>query len=123
MGLLEVDGDEPGTTRLITNQPEIESQINSFHSELYRERETQSTDSDLKGFMGDEGYESFHNCARKKISAHIFQKNDLPLSEDEVLAAIFHGKHGVAPGLSGFSREFYQHFSKDLIGFIMNYIK
>ena len=49
--------------------------------------------------------------------------NDRPIADDEVLAAIYHGKHGVAPGLSGFSREFYQHFSKDLIGFIMNYVK
>ena len=49
--------------------------------------------------------------------------NESPISDDEVLAAIYHGKHGVAPGLSGFSREFYQYFSKDLIGFIMNYIK
>ena len=40
-----------------------------------------------------------------------------------MLAAINHGKHGVAPGISGFSREFYKHFSKDLIGFIMKYIE
>merc|ERR550532_3904418 len=32
MGIIEVDGDEPGTTKLITNQPEIEAQIN--HSML-----------------------------------------------------------------------------------------
>ena len=73
--------------------------------------------------MGDAGYKIFHNCAKKNISKHIYEKNDLPLSQDEVLAAIFHGKHGVAPGLSGFSREFYQHFSSNLIGFIMKYVK
>ena len=123
MGIIEVDGDEPNTTRLITNQPEIEAQINQFYSDLYKERETSSSDSDLKEFMGDEGYEAFKNCAREKISPYTFEKNDLPIGEDEVLAAITHGKHGVAPGLSGFSREFYQHFSKDLIGFIMEYIK
>ena len=122
MGIIEVDGDEPGTTRLITNQPEIEAQINQFYSDLYKKRETNSSDSDLKEFMGDEGYNAFKNCAKGKISPHIFEKNVFPNGEDEVLAAISHGKHGVAPCLSGFSREFYQHFSKDLIGFIMNYI-
>ena len=39
-----------------------------------------------------------------------------------VLHAIQHGRHGVAPGISGFSREFYQFFGKDLIGFNMKYI-
>ena len=39
-----------------------------------------------------------------------------------MLHAIQHGRHGVAPGISGFSREFYQTFGKDLIGFIMKYI-
>ena len=39
-----------------------------------------------------------------------------------MLYAIHNGKHGVAPGISGFSREFYQVLGKDLIGFIMNYI-
>ena len=47
MGIVEVDGDEPGETRLVTNQPEIEAEINKFYSELYRERVTQSNDEDL----------------------------------------------------------------------------
>merc|ERR1712016_308393 len=34
-----------------------------------------------------------------------------------------YGKHGVAPGISGFSREFYKHFQKELIPFIMCYIE
>ena len=68
LGILEVDGDEPGSTRLVTNQPEIETEINNFYKELYRERATQSTDTDLQGFMGDIGYESFHNIAKKNVS-------------------------------------------------------
>ena len=123
MGIVEVEGDEPGTTRLITNQPEIENQINEFYGNLYSKRDTKSEDSDLQGFMGNVGYNSFKDSAKKNVSQHIYEMNERPISDDEVLAAILHGKHGVAPGLSGFSREFYQYFSKDLIGFIMNYIK
>ena len=123
IGLVEVESDEPGTSRLVTNQPEIEQQIHDFYSNLYRKRVTSSTDADLKGFMGDIGYNMFHNSAKNKISPYVFEKNDRPLSADEILAALFHGKHGVAPGLSGFSREFYQHFSKILIGFIMKYVR
>ena len=73
--------------------------------------------------MGNVGYNSFKDSAKKNLAQHIYEMNERPISDDEVLAAIYHGKHGVAPGLSGFSREFYQHFSKDLIGFIMNYVK
>ena len=40
MGILEVDGDEPNTTRLITNQPEIENEIRKFYSNLYKKRTT-----------------------------------------------------------------------------------
>ena len=39
------------------------------------------------------------------------------------MEAIQNGKHGVAPGLSGFSREFFQFFAEDLIGFIMKYVE
>ena len=77
----------------------------------------------ISAFLGHEGYEIFHNCAIRNIPEYVYEQANLPLSEDEVLAAINHGKHGVAPGISGFSREFYKHFSKDLIGFIMKYIE
>ena len=65
MGIVEVEGDEPGTTRLITNQPEIENQINEFYKNLYSKRKTKSEDSDLQGFMGNVGYNSFKDSAEK----------------------------------------------------------
>ena len=65
---IQLEGDEPAPTKLITNQPEIEDQINKFYTELYRKREAQYKDSDLKGFMGDKGYNMFQNCARKKFT-------------------------------------------------------
>ena len=123
IGIVEVEGDEPGTTRQIIHQPEIENEIRSFYENLYKARPTESSDSDLKGFMGDEGYQRFHNIAQRNVSKYTYDSMDENISSDEVLAAIFHGKHGVAPGISGFSREFYQSFSKELIGFIMNYIQ
>ena len=123
MGIIEVDGDEPGTTKQIINQPEIESEIRTFYENLYRERPSTSSDADLQGFMGDIGYNKFLNSARKNTSETLFNSMNEEISSDEVLYAIKHGKHGVAPGISGFSREFYQVFGEDLIGFIMEYIK
>ena len=123
IGIVEVEGDEPGTTRQIIHQPEIENEVRSFYENLYKARPTESSDSDLKGFMGDEGYQRFHNIAQRNVSKYTYDSMDENISSDEVLAAISHGKHGVAPGISGFSREFYQSFSKELIGFIMNYIQ
>ena len=123
MGILEVDGDEPGTTKQVTNQPEIESEIRTFYSNLYKERPTSNSDTDLRGFMGDIGYNKFQNSAKKNTSGTFFDKMSEEISSNEVLHAIKHGKHGVAPGISGFSREFYQKFGDDLIGFIMKYIQ
>ena len=123
MGILEVEGDEPGTTRLVTNQPEIEDSIKNFYAELYKKRETSSTDNDLRQFMGDVGYNQFKDSAKNNISEYEYEKCGLPLGKDEILAAINHGKHGVAPGISGFSREFYKHFSTNLIEFIMKYVQ
>ena len=36
--------------------------------------------------------------------------------------AINQGKAGRAPGMTGFTKEFYRFFSEDLIGFIMKYL-
>ena len=73
--------------------------------------------------MGDIGYNKFQNSAKKNTSGTFFDKMSEEISSNEVLHAIKHGKHGVAPGISGFSREFYQKFGDDLIGFIMKYIQ
>ena len=59
---------------------------------------------------------------KKNVSSYLYEQSNLEISSEEVLHAISNGKHGVAPGISGFSREFYQFFGKDLIGFIMAYI-
>ena len=87
---------------------EIENQNTTLYTELYRKRETSSSESDLKEFMGDVGYESFKNCANKNTPNYIYEQASQELSREEILFAIENGKHGVAPGISGFSREFYK---------------
>ena len=74
MGILEVDGDEPGSTRQVINQPEIETEIRSFYENLYSERPSTSSDSDLQGFMGDIGYNKFLNSAKKTLLIHFLKK-------------------------------------------------
>ena len=106
MGIIEVDGDEPGTVRQIINQPEIEKEIRSFYENLYRERPTSSSDEDLQDFMGTSGYNAFKDIAKKQCPPTVYENLGEDISSDEVLAAIMHGRHGVAPGISGFSREF-----------------
>ena len=122
IGILEVDGETPGTTRQITSQPEIEQNVRTFYENLYRERPTNSSEADIKGFMGDTAYDQFNNIFQRKIPVYTQEKLARDLDSEEVLYAIHNGKHGVAPGISGFSREFYQVLGKDLIGFIMKYI-
>ena len=123
IGIIEVDGEIPGTTRQITNQPEIEATIRTFYENLYRERPTSSSEDDIKEFMGDTAYDQFSKIYQRNIPTYTQEKLARDLDSEEVLFAIHNGKHGVAPGISGFSREFYKVLSKDLIGFIMKYIQ
>ena len=44
---------------------EIENQNTTLYTELYRKRETSSSESDLKEFMGDFGI-GYENCAQKR---------------------------------------------------------
>ena len=47
----------------------------------------------------------------------------MPISRKEVMQALQKGQHGKAPGITGFTREFYKKFSGELIGPIMKYIE
>ena len=123
IGIIEVDGETPGSTRQIINQPEIENTIRTFYENLYKERPTGSSEEEIKDFMGDAAYDQFHKIYQRNLPLYTQEKLARDLDSEEVLYAIHNGKHGVAPGISGFSREFYKVLSKDLIGFIMQYIK
>ena len=123
IGVLEVDaGKEDGSIKLIESQPEIEKEVHRFYKDLYKERPTKSSKEDIKKYMG-EGYESFENILGKKLPSKDQEKLEEPISQSEVMQALMKGQHGKAPGITGFSREFYKTFASALIGPIMAYIK
>ena len=123
IGILEVDaGKEDGSTKLIESQPEIEEEIHRFYKELYKKRPTESSTENLKNVMG-EGYSDFENILGKKLPSTVQEKLQTPISKKEIMQALQKGQHGKAPGVTGFTREFYKKFSGDLIGPIMNYVK
>ena len=76
----------------------------------------------MKSFMG-EGYDSFENILGRKLPSTVQEKLEKPISQEEVMQALFKGQHGKAPGITGFTREFYQSFATVLIGPIMKYIE
>ena len=122
LGVLEVDaGIGDGSTKLIESQPEIEAEIHRFYKELYKHRPAATSREDIKGFMG-EGYEDFENILGKKLPGTVQEKLQEPICQEEVMQALMKGQHGKAPGITGFTREFYKKFSGDLIGPIMKYI-
>ena len=121
IGILEVDEGVDQVPRILRNQPEIETEIRNFYSQLYAPHVTNSSREDISDFMG-EGFSDFENIVQRNVPLHAQQKLDNVISEEELMQAIQHGKHGVAPGLSGFSREFFKFFAEDLIGFIMKYV-
>ena len=124
LGIVEVDSEDPRSPpKVLLHQPEIETEIQKFYKELYRARPTECTDQSLREFMSASGYDEFKNSVKRNSTSYDFEKLKSDISAAEVLHAINNGKHGVAPGISGFSREFYKHFQKELIPFIMCYIE
>ena len=122
IGILEVDDGPDNPPRIVRNQPEIEREIRDFYEQLYAPRETKSEKDDLRQFMG-EGFQELENVVQRNVCLDLKDQIEKKISKAEVMDAIKGGKHGVAPGLSGFSREFFQFFAEDLIGFIMNYVE
>ena len=122
IGILEIEEGPNRPPRILRNQPEIETEIRNYYEQLYAPRETASSKEDIRNFMGD-GFEVLEDIVERNVPSHLQRKIEEPISKLEIMAAIQGGKHGVAPGLSGFSREFFQFFAEDLIGFIMKYVE
>ena len=122
IGILEIDEGVDQPPRVLRNQPEIETEIRNFYSQLYAPRDTLSSRNDIRNFMG-EGFQKFENIVKTNVSQHMQDDIEKNISREELMEAIQNGKHGVAPGLSGFSREFFKFFAEDLIGFIMKYVE
>ena len=124
IGILEVaTGEEGAELKEVTLQGEIEDEINDFYSKLYAKRETNSSEDDIRDFMGETGYGMFKDSVNKKVPKPILESIDGDLSATEVLAALKKGKHGKAPGQDGFTREFYKVFADELLPFIMQYVE
>ena len=114
LGILEVDtGKDDGSTKLIESQPEIEAEIHRFYKELYKHRQAETSREDIREFMG-EGYAHFENILGRKLPGTVQEKLQQPISKEEVMQALKKGQHGKAPGITGFTREFYQKFSESL---------
>merc|ERR1712208_201097 len=75
----------------------------------------------IKDFMG-EGFSEFENILDRKLSREMQNSLEKPLSKEEVMQALLKGQRGKAPGITGFTREFYKKFAADLIAPIMKYI-
>ena len=100
----------------------VHGNIQCLPFSLNAPRVTNSSREDISDFMG-QGLGDFEHIVQKNVSLHVQEKIEETISEEELMAAIKHGKHGVAPGLSGFSREFFKFFAEDLIGFIVKYVE
>ena len=122
IGILEIEEGPNRPPRILRNQPEIENEIRSFYEQLYAPRDTRSSKEDIQNFMGD-GFQELEDIVQRNVPSHLQSRIDDPITQQELMDAIQNGKHGVAPGLSGFSREFFQFFAQDLIGFIMKYVE
>ena len=117
IGVLELEGAPNRAPTVIRTQQEVERAIVDFYGTLYKERLTASSTDSIKEYLG-EGFETLENIYKKRIPASTRDTLDMDISEEEVLEAIKQGKPGRAPGMTGYTKEFYRFFSEDLIGHI-----
>ena len=117
IGILEIDEGVDQPPRVLRNQPEIETEIRNFYSQLYAPRDTMSSRNDIRNFMG-EGFQKFENIVQNNVSQHMQNNIERVISKEELMEAIQNGKHGVAPGLSGFSGNFSNFLQRISLGLL-----
>merc|ERR1712004_702073 len=113
IGVLELEGAPNRAPTVVRTQQEVERAIVDFYGTLYKERPTASSTDSIREYLG-EGYEKLDNIYKRRISASTRETLDTDISEEEVLEAIKQGKPGRAPGMTGYTKEFYRFFSEDL---------
>ena len=103
-----------GVERVITDQNAIANECRNFYLKLYENRDNQNLVGNLDFFKVNE------NVIAPKLSDEEAFSAEGELTEGEILRTLKNSKSNTAPGLTGFTYEFYKIFWRDLKTFIVD---
>ena len=104
-----------GNISSISSQNDIELQIKTYYENLYTNKDEHITFDSINDFFD----EDLPNIQHLKLSNSQAAQLEGLITEQELLAALKKGKNDSAPGLDGFTYQFYKVFWSDLKHFLI----
>ena len=106
---------EEGQELVLNDQKSIETEICSYYSKLYQNKDDSIEIDSIEGFLGQE------NCQNiPKLSNNQKQSMKGKISVEEMTKYLKKCKNNVSPGSSGFTTDFYKFFWRDVKYFVIN---
>ena len=106
---------EEGQELVLNDQKSIETEICSYYSKLYQNKDDSIEIDSIEGFLGQE------NCQNiPKLSNNQKQSMKGKISVEEMTKYFKKCKNNVSPGSSGFTTDFYKFFWRDVKYFVIN---
>ena len=109
--------DKDGIESSITNQKEVEKEIFSYYSELFKNKDDKIEFETIEDFLGPSiSYDL------PKLNEAQKSSMDGNITLQEMTKYLKKCKNNVAPGSTGFTNEFFKFFWRDIKYFVINYV-
>jgi len=102
----------------ITGQEKVQEETAKFWENMFAAEGIETTEDDIKDYLGEEASEG-----SRKVTDSERAEMDMEITLEDIEDTIKNLKTDKAPGVTGFTNEFYKEFHKDLNIWILNYIK
>ena len=105
-----------GNTSTISRQNDIENEIRDYYRNLYTNKDNYLTLNSIEDFFD----EDLLNVQYNRLTDHQANQLEGLITEDELLKILKKGRNDSAPGLSGFTYQFFKFFWCDLKFFLLS---
>ena len=100
---------------LLCSQNQVESEIYNFYRDLFANKDNIITGGSIEDFLGEEEFRSL-----PKLTESQKKRMEGPITTQELTDYLKKTKNNVAPGVTGFTNEFFKFFWRDLKIFVTN---
>ena len=102
----------------MTGQDKVQEETAKFWEKMFADEGIRTTEEDIREYLGEKAFEE-----SRKVTDKEQEEMDLEITLDDIDDTIKNLKNDKAPGVTGFTNEFYKEFNRDLNIWILNYIK
>ena len=102
----------------MTGQDKVQEETAKFWEKMFADEGIENTEDDIKNYLGEKASKE-----SRRVTDREREKMDLEITLEDIEDTVKNLKHDKAPGVTGFTNEFYKEFHKDLNIWILNYIK